>query len=407
MAAKNTDRENVLGFSTRAIHHGHDLGGASNPHHGALTPPVYFTSSYSFPTAEMGQELFGNIDAGFRYGRYANPTQDLLERRLADLEGGEAALAMASGMGAISAVMWTLLECGDEIIVDRTLYGASFTLFMRGLTKFGVAVRSVDMTNPDVLCAEITHKTKLIYFETPGNPNLQIIDIQAISTIAHSVGAKVVIDNTFASPVLQQPLKFGADIVVHSATKYLGGHGDLVAGAIIGSRSSILNIRGEGLRFYTGATISPFTAFLVLRGLKTLEMRMDRHSSNAIKVARMLQDHSKVLSVRYPGLPSSTSYDLADRQMSQFGGMLSFEIKGDANAGITFMNKLSLIKRAVSLGDAETLIQHPASMTHSTYNSEERLKHGIAEDMLRLSVGLENVEDIIADISQALEPVCC
>jgi methionine-gamma-lyase len=391
-------RRTEPGFSTRAIHHGYD----PELFLGALTPPIFMTSAYAFSSAEKGQELFEDIDAGFRYGRYANPTQDLLERRLANLEGGEAALATASGMAAIAGIVWTLLEQGDEIVVDRTLYGATFTLFVQGFKKFGGVVHSVDMTEPANLKAVINGKTKLVYFETPGNPNLQIIDIAAVSEIAHQFDATVVVDNTFASPALQKPLTLGADLVVHSATKYLGGHGDLVAGAVIGSKKIIHRLRAEGMRFYTGATISPLSAFLVLRGLKTLEIRMKRHSLNAGIVANALETHPKVSSVIYPGLESTPNHELACKQMSGCGGMISFEVVGGMKAGISLMNNLRMIRRAVSLGDAETLIQHPASMTHSTYRESERKQYGISDGTVRLSVGLEDADDIMADLDQAL-----
>jgi len=351
--------------------------------------------------------LFRGERAGYIYGRTRNPTQALLEARLASLEGGEAGLAVASGMGAISATMWTLLSAGDSVVIDRILYGNTFAFFTKGLSRFGVNVRLADFTDPEALARELAadDKVRIVYFETPANPNLRIIDIARVSSLAKSVGALVIVDNTFATPVLQNPLKFGADLVVHSATKYLGGHGDLLGGAVVGSSALIEQIRGTGLRALTGATLSPLNAFLILRGLKTLEVRMERHSRSALEIAGQLARHPLVSHVAYPGLKSFPQYELARRQMRQPGGLIAFELDGGVEAGMAFMNRLELVVRAVSLGDAETLVQHPASMTHATYSAEERKRHGISDSLLRLSVGLENVEDLMADIAQALDHV--
>ena len=262
-----------------------------------------------------------------------------MERRLAELEGGEAALVTASGMGAITTSLWTLLAQGDDVIVDHTLYGSTYAFFMHGLTKFGVTARPVDLTDPNNLRAAITDKTKAVYLETPANPNLRILDIAAIAEIARSRGAKLIVDNTFATPALQRPLSQGADLVVHSATKYLGGHGDLLAGAAIGSAELIKRIRLEGIRLLTGATIAPLTAFLVMRGLKTLELRMERHCESAQALAELLQAHPSVETVSYPGLPSSPGHAVASRQMARFGGLVAFDLKGGQEAGFRFMNR--------------------------------------------------------------------
>jgi methionine-gamma-lyase len=365
------------------------------------------TSTYAFETAEAGSELFRGERPGYIYGRTRNPTQALLEARLASLEGGEAGLAVASGMGAISATMWTLLSAGDSVVIDRILYGNTFAFFTKGLTRFGVNVRLADFTDPDALAQALAadDKTKLVYFETPANPNLRVIDIARISLLAKSAGALAIVDNTFATPILQNPLKLGADLVVHSATKYLGGHGDLLGGAVVGSSALIERIRGTGLRALTGATLSPLNAFLILRGLKTLEVRMERHSRSAQQIAEFIERHPLVSHVAYPGLKSFPQYELAQRQMRQPGGLIAFELEGGVEAGMAFMNRLELVVRAVSLGDAETLVQHPASMTHATYSADERKRHGISDNLLRLSVGLENVEDLMADIAQALDHV--
>ncbi|MEP4036052.1 methionine gamma-lyase [Pseudophaeobacter sp.] len=391
-------RNHPNSFSTMAIHHGY------NPmdNEGALTPPLHLTSTFTFETAEAGGNMFAGEQAGHIYSRISNPTTDLLERRIAVLEGAEAGLALASGMGAITATLWTLLSPGDEIILDKTLYGCTFSFMHHGLAKFGITVTHVDLTRAANLKAAMSDKTKVVYFETPANPNMRLVDIATVAGIAHAGGAHLVVDNTYATPYLTQPIKLGADIVLHSATKYLGGHGDVVAGLLAGSAELVADIRLQGMKDMTGAVMAPFNAMLILRGLKTLALRMDRHCSNAATVAEMLEMSPAVQKVWYPGLKSFEQYDLAQRQMSQFGGMIAFELTGGKQAGIEMMNRLELISRAVSLGDAETLVQHPASMTHSTYTTEELAEHGISEGLVRLSIGLEGVDDILADLAQAL-----
>ena len=389
------------GFSTRAIHLGYDPATEK----GALTPPIFMTSTYAFESAEAGGDMFSGERAGYIYGRTRNPTQSLLEERMASLEGGEAGLALASGIGAISSLVWTLVSAGEEIVIDHTIYGSSFAFFTKGLSRFGITTRLADLTRPETLEPLLNDKTRLVFFETPANPNLRVIDIARIAGIAHEAGATVVVDNTFASPVLQRPLEHGADVVVHSATKYLGGHGDLLGGITVGKADLIGRVRGTGLRWMTGATISPLNAFLILRGLKTLEIRMARHSASALAVAELLAGHEAVSQLSYPGLKSFPQYDLAKRQMSAPGGLIALELAGGMRAGLAFMNRLKLVTRAVSLGDAETLIQHPATMTHASYSPEERAAHGIGDGLLRFSIGLENVDDILDDIQQALDAV--
>jgi len=385
-------------FSTRAIHHGY------NPmdNEGALTPPLHLTSTFAFESAEAGGEMFAGERQGHIYSRISNPTLDLLERRIAVLEGAEAGLALSSGMGAITAALWTLLAPGDEVIVDKTLYGCTFAFMRHGLTKFGITVTHVDMTDPDNLAAAMSDRTRVVYFETPANPNMRLVDIEAISNIAHAGGATVVVDNTYATPYLTRPIELGADIVVHSATKYLGGHGDVVAGLLVGSAEQVSQIRMFGMKDMTGAVMAPFNAMLILRGLKTLALRMERHCANAQQVAAMLESSAGVAKVYYPGLVSFEQHELALKQMPGFGAMIAFELDGGIEAGRRLMNRLTMIGRAVSLGDAESLIQHPASMTHSTYTAEERAEHGISDGLIRLSVGLEDVGDIIDDLAQAL-----
>ncbi|MCC6206513.1 MAG: methionine gamma-lyase [Hyphomicrobiales bacterium] len=391
-------RNRPQGFSTRAIHLGYDPA----EHEGALTPPIFMTSTFAFETAEAGSEMFRGERAGYIYGRTRNPTQTILEERMASLEGGEAAMTTASGMGAISSIMLTLLNPGDEALIDHTVYGNTFAYFTQALTRFGVIVKLADFTRLETVTNQIGEKTKVVFFETPANPNLRVIDIAAVAAIARKVGALAVVDNTFATPVLQRPLEFGADLVVHSGTKYLGGHGDLLAGVVVGPAALIKQVRQTGLRWMTGATLSPFNCFLMLRGLKTLELRLERHSASGLAVAEMLEKHPKIASISYPGLPAFPQHELAKRQMSAFGGLMAFELDGGLEMGMALMNKLTLITRAVSLGDTETLIQHPASMTHAIYSAEERVRHGISDGLLRLSVGLENVDDILDDLEQAL-----
>ncbi len=395
-----SDKQNKYqGFSTRAIHQGHD----PFQNHGALNPPIYLNSTYAFESTDQGQKRFLGEEAGYVYSRIGNPTQTMLEKKLASLEGGEAALAVASGMGAITALIWTFAEPGDVILADKTLYGCTYAFFTEGISKFGVKIIFADFNNLQEIKQKLSAKTRFVFFETPANPNMRIIDITEVCDLAHEAGARVIVDNTYCTPYLQRPLEFGADFIVHSLTKYLCGHGDVIAGAIIGMQEEIEKILLFGVKDMTGAVISPFDAYLVARGLKTLEIRMDRHSSSAHQLAKQMVEHTAVSDVFYPGLASHEQHELAKQQMSDFGGMIAFELKGGYEAGIRFMDNLELAMRAVSLGDAETLVQHPASMTHITYSPEERLQHGISEGLVRISVGLESPDDIIADISQALD----
>ncbi len=386
------------GFSTRAIHHAYDAYAG----YGSLNPPVYMSSTYTFPTIADGAARFAGEQAGYVYSRVGNPTTVLLEERLANLEGGEAALVTASGQGATTSLLWTLLQPGDEIIADKTLYGCTYAYFHKGLEKFGVKVRHADLTDTAVIEQMISPATRMIFFESPANPNMRLVDIAAVSAIARKHNIWTVIDNTYCTPYLQRPIELGADFVIHSATKYLGGHGDLLAGAIVGPKAILDEVRGVGIKDLTGAVLSSQDAFLVLRGLKTLSLRMQRHSASAQMLAESLEAHPKVAVVHYPGLKSFGQYKLAQRQMALPGGMIAFELKAGMDAGIRFMDQLKLFTRAVSLGDAESLAQHPASMTHAVYSPEERAAHGISDGLIRLSVGLEDVEDLLGDLDQAL-----
>ena len=395
-----TDNKNNFGFSTRAIHHGYD----PLQNNGALIPPIYLTSTFAFATVEYGAACFAGEQSGHFYTRISNPTLALLESRMAALENGEAGVAFSSGMGAIASTFWTLLRPGDEIIVNRTLYGCTFALLHHGIGEFGVKVKHVDMSDLPELEAAISPATRMIYFETPANPNMKLVDIAAVSGIAHQhPDIVVVIDNTYCTPYLQRPLEMGADVVVHSATKYLSGHSDITAGIVVTSQALADRIRLQGLKDLTGAVMSPQDAYLLMRGLKTLALRMDRHCSSAHVIAGFLQDHPAVEWVAYPGLPSFPQHSLASRQMKLPGGMIAFELKGGLAAGQRFMNALQLFSRAVSLGGAESLAQHPASMTHSTYTPEERARHDISEGLVRLAIGLEDLADLLADIEQALK----
>ena len=388
-----------MGFSTRAIH-----GGYKPNEEGALATPIYQTSTFTFESAEQGGKRFALEEDGYIYTRLGNPTTKVLEDKLAILEGAEAALATASGMGAITTAMWTALKAKDHVIAAKTLYGCTFAFLSHGVTRYGIEVTFVDTTDPENVRKAMKDNTKLVYLESPANPTMDITDIRTISEIAHeNEGCLVMVDNTYCTPYIQRPIELGADIVVHSATKYLNGHGDVIAGIIAGSKEFIDEARFFGLKDMTGAVLSPFDAFLIVRGMKTLSLRMEKHCQNAMEVAEFLEAHPIVDKVYYPGLKSFRQYDLASKQMKLPGAMIAFEIKGGIEEGRKLMNGVKLCSLAVSLGDAETLIQHPASMTHSPYTPEEREASGIGEGLVRISVGLEDVEDIIADLRSVLD----
>ena len=388
------------GFNTKAIH-----GGVFKNEFGALGVPIYQSSTFIFDSAEQGGARFALEEPGYIYSRLGNPTITALEDKLAMLEGAEAAVATSSGMGAITSSIWPFVEKGDHIVAGSTLYGCTFAYLSHGISKFGVEIDFVDTTDPENVRKAMRDNTKIVYIETPVNPTMALADIEEIAKIAHEVeGCRVIVDNTFATPYLQQPLSLGADIVVHSATKYLNGHGDIIAGIACGTAEDMAQVRLVGLKDMTGSVISPNDAFLMMRGMKTLGLRMDRHCENAMKVAEFLENHPAVEVVYYPGLKSFPQHDLANKQMSKPGAMIAFEVKG-IEEGRTIMNSVELCSLAVSLGDTETLIQHPATMTHSTYEPEELKEVGIAEGLVRLSVGLEDVDDIIADLEQALNKI--
>ena len=389
------------GLGTTAIH-----AGTLKNLYGTLAMPIYQTSTFIFDSAEKGGRRFALEEAGYIYTRLGNPTTTVLENKIAVLEEGEAGVAMSSGMGAISSTLWTVLKAGDHIVTDKTLYGCTFALMNHGLTRFGVEVTFVDTSNLDEVKNAMKKNTRVVYLETPANPNLKIVDLEALSKIAHTnPNTLVIVDNTFATPYMQKPLKLGADIVVHSVTKYINGHGDVIAGLVVTNKELADQIRFVGLKDMTGAVLGPQDAYYIIRGMKTFEIRMERHCANAKKVVEFLNKHPKIEKVYYPGLETHPGYEIAKKQMKDFGAMISFELKGGFEAGKTLLNNLKLCSLAVSLGDTETLIQHPASMTHSPYTKEEREAAGITDGLVRLSVGLENVEDIIADLEQGLEKI--
>ena len=392
--------EKNLGFATRQIHIGKVKNAA-----GSLCDPIYQTSTFEFETVEQGGARFAGQEDGYIYSRLGNPTLAAVEAKMASLEGGEAALCTASGMGAISSALWSAVVAGDEIVADETLYGCTYALLNHGMSKFGVKVTLTDLSDIENLKKALTDKTKVVYFETPCNPTLKLLDIELIAKTAHDFNPaiRVIVDNTFCTPYLQRPLSLGANVVVHSATKYLNGHGDVIAGVIVGDAEFLAQCRMFGLKDMTGAVMSPFNAFLMARGMKTLDIRMERHCANAKKVAEFFVNHPAVEKVYYPGLDSFEGHEIAAKQMRMPGGMISIELKADKAATAAALNKLELCTIAVSLGDAETLVEHPATMTHSTYTADELKVAGISEGLVRVSVGLEDPEDIIADFKAVLD----
>lgn len=396
----NHDELKGKGFATRSIHAGH----APNQF-GALATPIYQTSTFVFDSAEQGGRRFALEEDGYIYTRLGNPNTTEVEEKVANLEGAEACMATASGIGAVTSALWVSVSAGDHIVAAKTLYGCTFAFLNHGITRFGVEVSFVDTRDPQEVQKALRPNTKVVYLETPANPNMYIADVKTIADLAHKHNPEILVyvDNTYCTPYLQQPLTLGADVIIHSATKYLNGHGDVIAGFVVGKKEFIDQVRLVGVKDMTGASLGPFEAYLIGRGMKTLPIRMDRHCANALKVAEFLEQHPKVEKVMYPGLKSFPQYEIAKNQMKQPGAMIAFELKGGMDAGVKLINSVNLCVVAVSLGDAETLIQHPASMTHSPYTPEERAASDIAEGLVRLSVGLEDAEDIIADLKQALD----
>ena len=395
---KANKHQSVNHIETQAIH----AGRIDDEQFGSLATPLYQTSTFVFDKAETGTARFAGNEQGYIYSRLGNPTTRQLEQRMAAMEGVEDAAATATGMAAVSAALLTNLQQGDHLIASKALYGCSFALINHQFARFGIEVTFVDMADHSAIEQALQVNTKVIFAETPINPNLQVLDLDFIAKFARQHELVSIIDNTFMTPVLQRPAEFGIDMIVHSATKYLNGHGDVVAGIVCGSAAMIEQVKLTTLKDI-GATMSPHDAWLIIRGLKTLPVRMAQHCSNAQKVAEFLEKQALIKKVYYPGLKSHQGHQFIGKQMSQGGGVVAFELEGDMAQGIKFINAMKLFSIAVSLGDAESLIQHPASMTHSPYTPEERLDAGISDGLVRISVGLENVADIIADLQQGLD----
>jgi methionine-gamma-lyase len=384
-------------IETRAVHAGEE----TCPLTGAVDTPIYQSTTFAFKDAEQGAALFSHQREGYVYTRYGNPTLKALEEKIAALEGAEAAQVTATGMAAVSTSVLGLLKAGDHLVSARSIYSAAFDLFHRKLPSWGIETTFVESTAPDDFARAIRANTKLVYIETPSNPVLNVLDIEAIASVARSREVPVAIDNTFATPFNTRPLRMGVDLVIHSATKYLCGHGDAMGGVIAGKHAIIQKIAVETHRDL-GGVMSPFNAWLILRGLRTLPLRMERHNDNAMRIAQFLRNHPKVEEVFYPGLPSHPGHDIARKQMGGFGGMLSFVVRGGIEAGRHVLNSVKLCILAVSLGDTRTLITHPASTTHVVVPREKRLEIGIYDGLIRLSVGIENVQDLMDDLDQAL-----
>jgi methionine-gamma-lyase len=384
-------------FATLAVH----AGEAPCRVTGAIDTPIYQSTTFAAANSDEMAALYAGEKPGYTYTRYGNPTVHALEEKFAALEAGEAALAFGSGMAAISSAILGYVKAGDHVVAARSLYGASYDFLNRILPSFGASATFVQSTRAVEFEKAIQPNTRLIYLETPSNPVLEILDIAALARIAQSHNIPSMIDNTFASPVLQQPLKLGVTVVVHAATKYLCGHGDAMGGAVIGPADYISHLNLDILRDF-GGVMSPFNAWLILRGIHTLHLRVPAQCSNAQKIAEFLAQHPKVVRVNYPGLPTHPGHELAKRQMKAFGAMMSFEVKGGYEGGKQVMDRVQIFARAASLGDTRSLIVHSASTSHRAVPREQRLAIGISDGLVRLSIGVEAVEDLIADLDQAL-----
>lgn len=421
-----------LRFNSVAVHGGQE----PDPTTGSRAVPIYQTTSYNFRDSEHGANLFGLKEPGNIYTRIMNPTSDVLEKRIAALEGGVGALAFASGHAAISAAILNIAQAGDEIVSSATLYGGTYNMFAYTLPRLGIKVTFVDPSDPENFRKAITDKTKALYAETIGNPKIDVLDVEKVAAIAHENDIPLLIDSTFATPYLSRPIEFGADIVIHSATKFIGGHGTSMGGLVIdsgkfnwangkfplltepdpsyhglsytealGPLAYIIRLRIQILRDL-GATVSPFNSFLFLQGLETLPLRMQRHAENALAVAQYLENHEQVTWVSYPGLASHPDHELAKKYLPKgAGAILTFGIKGGLEAGRKFIDSLKLFSILANVGDAKSLVIHPASTTHSQLTPEQRVTAGVPDELIRLSVGIEDSADIIADIEQALAAI--
>ena len=388
-----------MGFNTKLVH-----AGIPEDAHGSVVTPIYQTSTFAFRNAKEGADRFaGNVD-GFIYTRIGNPTTVALEQNVAQLENGFGATATASGMGAVSTVYMALLSKGDHLVSTASVYGPSRVLMEKHMSRFGVESTFVDTTNLEALKKAIKPNTKVIYVESPSNPAMLVTDIAAVAAIARDCGALLVVDNTFASPYLQKPLDLGADVVLHSVTKFINGHADVVGGIVVG-KTEALHKQLRAMVVIMGCNMDPHQASMVSRGLKTLAIRVERAQANAQQIATWLEQHPKVEWVSYLGLPSHAQFELVKRQMAGPGAMLSFGVKGGVEAGARLMDSVKLAALAVSLGGVETLICHPASMTHASMGREARIEGGVSDGLVRYAVGIEDVEDLIADLEQALAKV--
>lgn len=421
--------EKTLGFDTLCLHAGQE----PDPTTGSRAVPIYQTSSYAFKNSEHAANLFALKEFGNIYTRIMNPTQDVFEKRVAALEGGIGALATSSGQAAITFAILNIAGAGDEIVASSSLYGGTYNLFAVTLPKLGINVKFVDSSNPENYRAAVTDKTKAFFGETLGNPRIDVLDIEAVANIAHEVGVPLIIDNTFATPYLCKPIDFGADIVVHSTTKFIGGHGTSIGGIIVdsgkfnwdngrfpglttpdpsyhgvnyyealGGLAYIIKARVQLMRDL-GACVSPFNAFMFLQGLETLSLRMERHVENALAIAKFLQEHPSVTWVNYPGLSENSEYQKAQKYLPKgAGAILTFGIKGGVEAGKKFIDSLEIFSHLANVGDAKSLVIHPASTTHQQLTEEQQIASGVLPEMVRLSVGIESIEDLKADLDQAL-----
>ncbi len=392
----NFQPENVK-FDTVEVH-----AGEPRDTYGSLIPPIYQTSTFYFASTDDAVEACGDYAESFAYSRITNPSLDYMEQKLAALEHGKGAVSYASGMGAVAGALFAALKCGDHVIFTKAKYSGTEDITSDWLPRFGIEHDSFQADHLEELEPLIKPNTKVIYVETPANPTMVLVDLAEVAKIAHRHGAKVFVDNTFATPYNTNPLDLGVDVVIHSLTKYIGGHGDLLGGAVISNDTEFLRQCRLGTLMHFGAVMAPFTAFLVCRGMKTLGVRMRQHNENALKIARWLEADPRIETVRYPFLESNPQYDIAKKQMRGGGGMISFDVKGGLEAGKKFINSLKLCTLAVSLGDTETLVEQAAAMTHTMIPKEVREAAGITDGMIRMSVGLEDPDDIIADLDQAL-----
>lgn len=386
-------------METEIVHGVHQ----SDPRTGALSMPIYQTSTFIFENSEQGARRFKGEEEGYIYTRLGNPNSDVLAKKIAVLEGYEAGLTTGSGMAAVANVILATARAGDHIIVDDTVYGGTHYLVEDDIRRIGIEVTRVDASQTNRVADAMQANTKLVLIETPANPTMKLMDIAAIAEITAPTDALLCVDNTFCTPYLQKPKEFGADIVLHSATKYISGHGDVVAGVVVGSTEFIQ--KAYKVSTHYGWTMAPFNAWLLLRGLKTMALRVERSSENAMKIAEWLEKHPAIEKVDYPFLPSHPQYELAKKQMKAGGGVISFEMKGGYQAGKALMDHVQLCTLAVSLGDCDTLIQHPASMTHAGMSEEAMKEAHLTMGLVRLAVGIEHVDDLIADLEQAFAKV--